>query len=61
LLADALRGWPLRDEAMLAALAAIGLVVYGGAILVLFGRQWLSAFRAGRQAKAAAPATDREI
>lgn len=60
LLADALSGWRLRDEAMLAALAAIGLVVYGGAVMVLFGRQWLSAFRAGRQAKAP-PAADREI
>jgi putative peptidoglycan lipid II flippase len=35
----------LRDEARLALLVAIGAVVYGGAVLALFGRQWLAAFR----------------
>ena len=44
-LADAIKGWPLRDEAMLAALALLGLLVYGGAVFMLFGRAWLSAFR----------------
>src|SRR5262249_9804530 len=33
--------WPrLRDEATLAVLAAIGGVVYGAAVLALFGREW---------------------
>src|SRR6185295_8946090 len=30
----------LRDEATLAVLAGIGLLVYGGLILALFGRDW---------------------
>ena len=36
----------LRDVATLAALAAIGGVLYGGIVLALFGRRWLAAFRA---------------
>jgi putative peptidoglycan lipid II flippase len=32
-------GWPFRDEAALAILAGLGLVVYGGALMLLFGRQ----------------------
>jgi putative peptidoglycan lipid II flippase len=35
----------LRAETTLALLAAIGGVVYFGAVLALFGRQWLAAFR----------------
>jgi putative peptidoglycan lipid II flippase len=37
--------WPFRDELTLLALAAVGLVVYGGMILVLFRRQWRSLLR----------------
>jgi len=41
----------LRAEAMLAALTMLGALVYGGAISVLFGREWLRAFsRSGRAA-----------
>ncbi len=39
----------LRDEIALAALAAIGGLVYGGLVLALFGRPWLAAL--GRRAK----------
>jgi hypothetical protein len=35
----------LRDLATLGALAIIGTVVYAGMIAVLFGREWLAAFR----------------
>jgi putative peptidoglycan lipid II flippase len=35
----------LKDEAELAALAAIGAVVYGGIVLAMFGREWLARFR----------------
>jgi hypothetical protein len=35
----------LRDLATLGALAIIGAVVYAGMIAVLFGREWLAAFR----------------
>lgn len=38
-------GATLRDEGRLALLVVIGAVVYGGAVLALFGRQWLAAFR----------------
>jgi putative peptidoglycan lipid II flippase len=31
-----------RDEATLATLAALGFVVYGGVVLILFGREWLA-------------------
>jgi putative peptidoglycan lipid II flippase len=34
-----------RDELMLAVLVVIGTLVYGGAVIVLFGREWLAAFR----------------
>jgi len=38
--------WPaLRDVATLAALTAIGAVVYFGIVFALFGKQWLSALR----------------
>ncbi|MFL5047903.1 MAG: lipid II flippase MurJ, partial [Xanthobacteraceae bacterium] len=47
------RTWPrLREEAALATLAIIGALVYGGLIAVLFGRQWLAAFRRSRGTKA---------
>ena len=36
----------LRDVAILAVLATIGGSVYGGVVLALFGRHWLSAFQA---------------
>src|SRR5215204_5820709 len=49
------RSWPrLREEAALATLAIIGALVYGGLIAVLFGRQWLAAFRRSRGTKAIA-------
>jgi putative peptidoglycan lipid II flippase len=39
-------GWMwYRDELMLGLLAVIGLLVYGGAVIALFGREWLAAFR----------------
>jgi putative peptidoglycan lipid II flippase len=53
------RHWALwREEVTLAALAAIGGVVYGGAILALFGRQWLTAFRRRSQGSAQSPMPD---
>jgi putative peptidoglycan lipid II flippase len=45
--------WPFRDELTLLALAVAGLVIYGGAILVLFRRQWRSLLR--RRGAASAP------
>jgi len=47
----------LRAELELATLAALGLVVYGGAIALLFGREWLAAFR-GRVKPQLPPAAD---
>ena len=48
--AELFSGWPsLRDEAALATLAAIGVLVYGGVTLALFGRDWLAWLR-GRRA-----------
>jgi putative peptidoglycan lipid II flippase len=42
--------WPrLQDVVILALLAAIGGGVYGGIVLILFGRGWLAAFRARRR------------
>jgi putative peptidoglycan lipid II flippase len=42
-----MRVWParaiLRDETALAALAALGAVLYGGALIILFGKEWLAA------------------
>ena len=35
----------MRDLAALAVLAAIGAVVYAGTVMILFGREWLAAFR----------------
>jgi len=48
--------WPaLREQATLALLAIVGAVVYGGAVFALFGRKWLAALQARKQATAAAP------
>ena len=47
-LATMLAGRPFHDELTLAILAVAGGVVYGGAILLLFGRAWLRAFGAGK-------------
>ena len=38
----------LRAETELAALALIGALVYGGALALLFGPEWLAAFRRRR-------------
>jgi putative peptidoglycan lipid II flippase len=38
-------GLAFRDEGRLMLLVAIGAVVYGGIVLILFGRQWFAAFR----------------
>jgi hypothetical protein len=35
----------LRDEVMLAMLGMVGLIVYGAAVSVLFGREWLAVLR----------------
>jgi putative peptidoglycan lipid II flippase len=45
---DLYRAWSLRDVAALATLAAIGAVVYGGLVVAMFGRQWMSTLRRGR-------------
>ena len=42
----------LRYEATLAMLGTIGAIVYAGAVLALFGREWLALF----QRRAASPA-----
>jgi putative peptidoglycan lipid II flippase len=34
-----------RDESALAMLVVIGAIVYGGLVIALFGRRWLSLFR----------------
>jgi putative peptidoglycan lipid II flippase len=44
-IAQSVGNWRFRDEAALAALAGIGLLVYGGMILTLFGPQWLRPLR----------------
>src|SRR6266568_3135562 len=47
--AELFSGWPsLRDEAALSTLAAIGVLVYGGVTLALFGRDWLAWMRGHR-------------
>jgi putative peptidoglycan lipid II flippase len=43
-----------RDESELAVLMLFGGVVYGGLIIALFGRRWLSLLRDGAQAAPAA-------
>jgi hypothetical protein len=45
-----------RSEAMLVALAAVGMIAYVGAIMLLFDRKWFSAFR-GRSAPDPIPPT----
>jgi putative peptidoglycan lipid II flippase len=45
----------LRAEATLAVLAIIGLMVYGGVVILLFGRQWLAAFRGRTRSRPAPP------
>jgi len=45
-IANAFASWSyLREEATLAALAFVGIVVYGGAVAALFGRQGLAGLR----------------
>ncbi|MFZ0610167.1 MAG: lipid II flippase MurJ, partial [Xanthobacteraceae bacterium] len=44
-----------RNESELALLALIGGLVYGGAVLVLFGRRWLALMRRTAQTAEAAP------
>jgi putative peptidoglycan lipid II flippase len=39
----------LRDQSTLALLALIGAIVYGGLVLLLFGREWLATFRRRRR------------
>jgi hypothetical protein len=41
-----------RAETTLLALALLGALVYGGALALLFGREWLSAFRRRRTPRA---------
>jgi putative peptidoglycan lipid II flippase len=49
-------GWRLyRDELMLALLVAIGMLVYGGAVITLFGREWLAAFRRRKRPSGSLP------
>jgi putative peptidoglycan lipid II flippase len=55
-ISGAFAGWPLRDEATLAALALLGAVVYGAAVLALFGRQWMELIRARSRGPAPPPA-----
>jgi putative peptidoglycan lipid II flippase len=46
LLTPALSAWPaLRDETLLAMLAMIGMITYGGMVAVLFGSEWLALLR----------------
>ena len=46
----------LRDVVLLVALATLGLIVYGGAVALLFGREWRSLLR--RRGGFKAPATE---
>jgi putative peptidoglycan lipid II flippase len=51
-----LSSWPrFRNESELALLALIGGLVYGGLVLVLFGRRWLMLMRRTAQAAESAP------
>ena len=59
ILSDAFAPVPrLRAELTLAALVVLGVFVYGGAIGLLFGREWLLAFRRRRAAGAPVAAVD---
>jgi putative peptidoglycan lipid II flippase len=51
-------GWPLRDVLTLLVLAGLGIVVYGGAVVVLFGRPWFTAFRGRMQVTRPVPDRD---
>ena len=52
-LAGLFGGFPsLRDPMTLAALAAIGAIVYGGMLMALFGREWLALYRGRARASA---------
>jgi len=44
-----------RDLMGLAVLAALGAIVYGGVVLLLFGRQWIARLRRRRAAAAPSP------
>jgi putative peptidoglycan lipid II flippase len=44
-------GAPLRDAGALAALAALGAIVYGGTLAILFGKEWLAALGRHRSKK----------
>jgi putative peptidoglycan lipid II flippase len=48
----------LRDVATLLVLGLIGAFVYGGVVLMLFGKEWLALFRKRGQAGGAAPSGD---
>jgi len=55
-------GWAtLREEATLLVLGFIGVVVYGGVVLALFGRQWFAMFRGRARGKTAPPPDDGTI
>jgi hypothetical protein len=45
-----------RSEAMLLALAVVGMIAYVGAIMLLFDRKWFSAFRGRASPEAVPPA-----
>jgi putative peptidoglycan lipid II flippase len=51
-LASLFAGSPLRDELTLLVLMVIGAVVYGAAVVLLFGRTWVAALRQRAQIKA---------
>jgi putative peptidoglycan lipid II flippase len=51
--------WPVpHDEAALAMLALIGAAVYGGLLLLLFGRDWLALLQRRAKRNAAAPPSE---
>ena len=49
---------PLRNELTLLVLGAVGVVVYGGLVAVLFGPQWLRSLRARSRTPTIAPRDD---
>ena len=51
-------GATLRDEATLLVLGVIGVLVYGGVVLLLFGRQWLEMLRSAPESMASPPRDD---
>jgi putative peptidoglycan lipid II flippase len=55
LVTELLSSWSrLRDESELALLMLLGGFVYGGLVIALFGRRWLSLMRGGAQSAPAA-------